>query len=366
MNKLSGEILDFYDDPSHEVFKERFPDPGLLPDYIKTAHLLSEEEREALPEDLFSLVLEDEGRTLKKYARNDKANTALSIVYFLDAGVNSLPPKMAKLAATNLLQACEWYSMKPPELLQKIATEGGNVDLQEHHDKVDATKTASIGPVVESKIMAVPSQDKYPLDSYADVQAAIPFFEKNASKLHPRVRREFALNLQKRADDLHVPTSQSIQMYASEQYADKSKVAQQIQLRMKKTAGVAQNKYAVFFEKCASVTPGAAAEALSYLDEENGLDFDWDGRLLDPYAAVLAHEKTAEQYAHHDSLGSITDEDLHRLAAKEKRNVEKALGEEFYESFKDDPVSVYKSLPMDEKRVLIRLNASRTMSDRGA
>lgn len=368
MNKLAAEVLDFYDDPEHAIFKERFPDPHLLPDFIKAAHLLSEEERKALPEDLFSLVLEDDGRTLKKYARNDKANTALSVVYFLDNGVNKLPPELAKLAATNLVQGCGWYGIKPPAPLLKIAAEDRDdrAFVLDHHDpRVEVTKTAALGPVVECKTMGLPSQDKYPLDSYDSVQKAIPFFEKHASRLHPRQRREFALNLQKRADELHVPTTQTVQMYASQEFADKSKVAQQLHLRMEKTDGQARQEYAIFFDKCASFTPGAAGEALSYLDEKNGLDFSWDGALLDPYATVLTHEKRAEEYALHDSTGSISDEDLRRLAEKEHQIIKKALGEDFYETFKDDPVSIFKSLPLDEKRVLIRINATRSLGPRG-
>lgn len=369
MNKLAGEVLDFYDDPQHIIFRERFPDPSLLPDYIKTAHLLTEEEREVLPDDLFSLVLEDGDKSLKKYARNDKANTAISVVYFLDNGVSKIPSDMAKLAATNLVQGCGWYQIKPPEELLKIAAEGEDdrAFVLDHHDpRVDASKTAALGAVVESKIMGDTEEEKYPLDSYADVQAAIPFFEKYASRFHPRKRRMFARNLQKRADELHMPTSQSIQLYASEEFTDKNKLAEQIHLRMQKTSGVDQRKYQVFFEKCASVTPGAAGEALSYLDEETGLDTMWDGTLLDPYASLLNHEKRAENYAFHDTVGSISDEDIHRIAVKEQSVIEKALGKDFYQAFKDDPVTIFKSLPTDEKKVLIRVNAGRSLSNRGA
>jgi hypothetical protein len=95
------------------------------------------------------------------------------------------------------------------------------------------------------------------------------------------------------------------------------------------------------------------------------MDQFWDGKLLDPYSTTLSHEKRAEEYALHDPTGSISDEDIHRLAEKEKLLVEKALGEDFYKSFKDDPVAIFKSLPMDEKRVLIRINATRSLGARG-
>ena len=356
MKKLSSEALDFYDDPSGVVFKRRFPDPTLLPDFIKEAKLLSDEERNIYPDDLFALVLnEDEGK-LKKYAMNDKANTALSVIYFLDNGISKIPGDIAKVAARRLVEGCHWYHIQPPEPLMKVAEGLDEVPTP----NVETEKVASLTAAVEHKLMAIPEDDKYPLDSYSDVQAAVPWFEKNASCLHPRKRRTFARNLQKRAEELGIPTSQQIILYASE-HVDLDKTAQQVRIRMQKTAGEDRQRYAAYFEKISSVSPGVAAEALAVLDEESGMDQFWDGGVMDPFMATLGVEKEAS-YMFHDNFGTMSDEDIKNLALRQQLFIEKALGKDFFKAFKEDPVNIFKSLPAEQKTVLIRLNAADNLS----
>jgi hypothetical protein len=360
MLKLAEEVLDFYDDPKGTIFRKRFPDPSLIPDFLKQAQLLSPEDRKSMQDDLFALVLNDDGKKLKKYARNDKANTALSVVYFLDNGAQKLPEDFTKIAAKNLVQGCLWYKIEPPAPLIKIAEEKTPVDVY-IEPNVESTKVAAVPPAPDSKLMALPSQDRYPLDSYRDTMNAAKFFEKYASRFHPNDRREYASNLEKRADDLGIPVSRDVRLYASKSFADKTHISNQVHMRMEKTSGLNKQKYALFYEKIASVTPGTAAQALSILDEEAGLDNLWDGQIYNPYRALL-QEKVAEEYAFHDMHGSVTDEDIRHLANVEQINIEKALGKDFYKTFKDDPVAIFKSLPLPEKRVLIRLMASRLVS----
>jgi hypothetical protein len=358
MKKLSSEALDFYDDPNGVVFKKRFPDLALLPDFVKEAKLLSEEDRETLPDDLFALVLEEGGGKLKKYAMNDKANTALSIIYFLDNGVGKIPGDIAKVAAQRLVEGCHWYQIQPPEPLVKAA-ESEDYDGTPNPN-VETEKVASLSATVECKIMGLPEDDLYPLDSYRDTQTAVDFFEKHASRLHPRKRRTFARNIQKRAADLGIPTSQQIMLYASEQI-DLDKTAQQVRIRMQKTAGMDRQRYAAYFEKVSSVSPGVAAEALAVLDEESGLSEYWDGGVLDPYMATLGMEKDAS-YIYHDNYGTMSDEDIKNLALRQQLYIEKALGKDFFKTFKEDPVTIFKSLPNETKTVLIRLNAADNLS----
>jgi hypothetical protein len=108
MEKTSGLMLDYYDNPA-----------GISPDKLtlltKTAHILTEGERDKLPHDAFALVLYDNGTTLKKFAMVDAGNTLLSIEYFFKTG-HQLPLEAQKTAATNLLTSCDWYDVAlPPE-----------------------------------------------------------------------------------------------------------------------------------------------------------------------------------------------------------------------------------------------------------
>lgn len=122
MKKLSGLVLDAADDYNGEVLRSIFPTRESVPDLIKQADgvYLKGEKRASLPDDLFALVLQDEGMTLRKYACVDAGNTALNVEYFLKVAYK-LPEEAQKTAAANLCVACNWYGIEPPESLQKIA-----------------------------------------------------------------------------------------------------------------------------------------------------------------------------------------------------------------------------------------------------
>ncbi len=120
MLKLSGLILDVYDDQGGQVMKELFPTPGEIPDLVKQAHALQPAERDALPDEVFALVLQDEDVTLRKFACIDAGNTELAIHYFLKTA-HKLPVEAQKVASANLITACSWYGLTPPEELTKVA-----------------------------------------------------------------------------------------------------------------------------------------------------------------------------------------------------------------------------------------------------
>jgi hypothetical protein len=112
--------LDFYDDPSGSVLKGRLSSIDDVPDFVKTAERLNAEELNKLPDDVFALVALDGGRKMRKFACVDKGNTALSVIYFME-NKDQLPEEAQKTAAANLITACSWYDMAPPEELEKAA-----------------------------------------------------------------------------------------------------------------------------------------------------------------------------------------------------------------------------------------------------
>jgi hypothetical protein len=117
MEKLSGLVLDIYDDPAGTVLSSIFPTAESLPELVKKASKL---QLDKLPDDLFALVLHDGDVTLRKYACADSGNTALSVEYFMKTGYK-LPVEAQKVAAANLVKACGWYGIEPPEALEKVA-----------------------------------------------------------------------------------------------------------------------------------------------------------------------------------------------------------------------------------------------------
>jgi hypothetical protein len=117
--QTSGLVLDIYDDPSS--LKAIWPSESDVPEVVKEAHVLSQQERAGLPDSTFALVLlNGEEERLRKYACADAGNTALSMVYFLKHG-HKLPAEAQKVAAENLTKAAGWYDLEVPEPIEKIA-----------------------------------------------------------------------------------------------------------------------------------------------------------------------------------------------------------------------------------------------------
>ena len=123
MLKLSGLVLDLYDDDKGQVLRELYPAREDVPEIIKQAHLLSHSERQQLPDDLFALVLLDEETTLRKYACIDPGNTLLSMLYFEKLG-HKLPETARQQIMENFRVASGWY-WETPEAFEKSAGFGG-------------------------------------------------------------------------------------------------------------------------------------------------------------------------------------------------------------------------------------------------
>lgn len=119
--QTSGVVFDFYDDMDKGVLKRAFPTADRLPDAIKTAHILRTDERLSLRDEAYALVMVNEGHALRKFACIDPGNTALSVVYFLANG-QKLPGEAQKVAAANILSACDEFGLPRHPLLEKIAS----------------------------------------------------------------------------------------------------------------------------------------------------------------------------------------------------------------------------------------------------
>jgi hypothetical protein len=120
---FAGIVLDTYDDTNGEVLRELVPDVNDIPDFVKEAHRLTDDQAEKIPDDSFALVLVKEGQKMHKYATVDKGNTALSVAYLLKQA-HYLPAKAVKVAASNLIEACTRYGLAVPEQLKIAAVTG--------------------------------------------------------------------------------------------------------------------------------------------------------------------------------------------------------------------------------------------------
>lgn len=118
--KTAGVVFDFYDDPSGELVKTAFPTASDLPEFVKTAHILSPEERDVLRDEAFALIMSNEGKVLRKFACVDAGNTLLSCLYF-EENAQRLPEEAVKVAALNLASFCNDFGFEPTDFVKMAA-----------------------------------------------------------------------------------------------------------------------------------------------------------------------------------------------------------------------------------------------------
>ena len=150
--ETAGVILDVYDDPQGDVLRSLFPDPGMLPPMVKQGSALTPEQRAALPDDAFALVMHDNGVVLRKYAMVDQANLVLSAIYLLDS-MDRMPEEAVKVASARLVAGCYNAGIQPPPQLIAAAQE----------------KLADLYPSSSLRDLTEPKKDGVPAGkSYAD------------------------------------------------------------------------------------------------------------------------------------------------------------------------------------------------------
>jgi hypothetical protein len=131
MSHLAGLVFDVYDDTTGDTLKSVIPDAGNIPDFIKEAEMISPDRSRSLPDDAYSLVMINGGKKFRKYASVDKGNTALSVLYFLKQA-HLLPDKAVKVAAHNLIEACNRFGMEAPNQLKQAAAPDPKRDSKEN------------------------------------------------------------------------------------------------------------------------------------------------------------------------------------------------------------------------------------------
>lgn len=477
--QTSGLVLDVYDDFSGETLRALYPSFDSIPGKVKQAHVMTAPERDRLPDDVFALVLVNNGEKLRKYACIDEGNTALSVEYFVK-NAHKLPLAAQKVAAANLQVACGWYDIAPPAELEKIALglgtamsammaapvikgtheaihnnmaatraleqAGAGVVQPAHRNvllgktaevsgtplspmsqptgappaaKAVINKTARVGHLVahqgadvppdvvhpptkeqapkhpqaghlrptvdvsnmdpprlltEKKAMhyALPSQGRYPLDSYAHVKEASRYFDEYVKHMTPAMRHEYASNLVKRAGALNLPVSATAHKYGATDFAPAGHIkaafdARRLELSGNEDAlmlleGVEAVAMGRMQKEASAVMRGYNAQevvaVLAEFDKVAGLEHYYDRSIPDPFYSILGIEKTAEDAAVWSDVVAnemVTREDLERLAKIGAFSVKTTFGGDFQEEFLKDPVGMYKSLPLDQKKMLIRM-----------
>lgn len=369
--ETSGLILDVYDDFKGNVLRSLYPTSEAIPDFVKTAQVLSAEDRQRLPDDAFALVMQNGEAVLRKFACIDEGNTVLSVQYFLQ-NAHKLPEEAQKTAAQNLVTACGWYDIAVPEPLSKIADITGTTcmpyqaptdkkvggekavikraNIQPHVDVT--TKTASRQKEVTktAQYYALPSQKKYPLDTYVQIKTASQYFEDFYKDFKPEHRHEYAANLLKRANAVGLTMTDLAKRYGSLKYASHGDLEVAYEVRDKACAwdDNARSMLHELFEKRAELEPEVFARALGEFDKTAGLSHLYDSHIPDPFFSTFGFEKTANEM-------EVDEMALRKLAKKLPAELQEKFASDFCEEFQRDPVGIFQSMPSEQQQILRKM-----------
>lgn len=246
---------------------------------------------------------------------------------------------------------------------------------------VDVTAQEPPTKMQEKKASVTALPGKYPLDSYMQVKAAAAYFEEWKDHFSIEDRRTFALNMVKRAEELGIPVSDIAKKYGSETLAPVEELKFAFATRRALLTDAESLKVLNDLEdlvlqvkegsatgvKVAAMghvmTPEVLTETLSTFDQQTGLAFYYETKYVpDPFFSVYGLEKKA---AFSETIGNqtVTADDLEFLAKNRIHLVKGTFDLEMAKEFKDDPVGIYKSLPVAQRKILANLAKSMNSSD---
>jgi hypothetical protein len=418
--KLAGVIIDFYDDISGSELKSVYPTADKLPEIIKTAHILNPDERAILRDEAYALIVQDEGKVFRKFACVDPGNTLLSLLYF-QKSASLLPEEAQKVAAKNIYdRAVEFGILKEgsktpmtkrrdpmqtpvvgdeadwasrtnllsimgssdtgrvsSSVAQGMKTAGAegatavetndSTRLDQQSTGGSATKVVDVTNKKAKTTVKKASPDaiyalgnKYPLDSYANVQRAVSYFDEHWTKMPPDDRHEYAVKTASRADELGIRYGEILERYGSKDYA------LDLDAHLSSRKAVVEQELAGIYdelqEKRASIEPEVFARVLHEIDKSAGLDAYYGGAIQDHiWSTFGATEKDkVANWSWMSPIGThITSEDLLWLARNGKATLEKHFTKEVVGGLVENPFVVFDSLPNDSKEIIARLASDR-------
>jgi hypothetical protein len=268
-----------------------------------------------------------------------------------DKGAKFAIPKVASVeGAPEGVESSAVAGEQPPQ----------NPQAKQINPRVNVSGKEATKPAMAKKAstFALPSAQRYPLDSYSDVEKAAAYFDEWGAQFSPAQRHEFCENLTKRAHALDIPLSPMIEKYGSAVYAPSNEIAVALDGRK----GVLTDEdHRLALEKLAelrpTVEPGFFAEALSEFDKMAGIDFLYGQDILDPFLSTYGVKLAQDDDSGSTVIGNdvVSHKSLKRLTRTPCLGCEQLFGEDFVKEFKKDPISIFSSLPVDQKKIVARM-----------
>jgi len=351
--RISNQILDAYDDIyKDELVKIAKAAPDL--------YMRSPEELQGLQDHEFGLtVITKEARKLNKFPLQTPDDVWLSNAYFHKTA-HRLPNEAAERAAYHIKKACLKNKIKPTQKVASMAKESSTNIYYELEGGVrptsPTTKVAHMTEMAEAeKIASNYTFAQYAFKTPNHVQMGAKYFEKFASEMPLEIRHGYAEALQQRATELGMENLRGgVGKYASDRYS--SMVGSHVRGRASLLDGKDPQLTAILNKLASSKNkfpPSDFAKALHSFDKHAGLTKYYGSHLSDPYQATFAGEPDRSVTIKTASGGSLDQDQLKKLATVKYAKIKEYFGNSVASEFKKDPTSIFESLPMDAKEILV-------------
>jgi hypothetical protein len=209
--------------------------------------------------------------------------------------------------------------------------------------------------IQEKKANVYALRDRYPLDNLEQVKMASAYFDEFGKRMPPEDRHEYCVNMVKRAEQLSIPVSDDARKYGSEGYAPADEIKQALDARR---TLLEDKKLISALDKLAFIRgqlePEMFCLTLTEFDKTAGLEFFYDRDVPDPFYSTYGFEKKA---TFSEVIGNIhvTESDLEYLAMKRLPLVKGTFSEDMATEFRKDPVGIFKSLPLAQRKILANM-----------
>lgn len=346
MKKLASMPLDVVDEILQEDLDSLLDLIEDLPENVKTAHIPSLEDIEAMEEENFALVMfHPQFGFMKKFANDTPEITQLNTKLFLSK-VATLPDEICEVSGKNLYRAHTQFKLDIPDGLNKFASEtyvNNVVDITKVNEREYLKKIESHLPEHEEVKLAyaLPSQEKFPIHDEFHRQRAIEYFEKNSSILDVPSRVEYAKNIVNATNS----AGNKVEKYASfdlDNYCDDVDIHIKARKRLLKEDN---HKYINgLLDKKAELNPLQTCLYLEEIDNTFGLNHLYGKHIEDAPTSVFAQTKEASIKLHDGS--TITASDLSSILENEK--TAEMVSQDLYKALRSSKgMDVFELMPKE-------------------
>lgn len=270
--------------------------------------------------------------------------------------VGHMMGKSAEATGTNIMPISAPPTKSPTPALATVKKTGSVL-----HPHVNVTDQEPRRDAIEKKaeFTACPTRfpGRYPLDTFEQVKKASAYFEEYGAHLAPAERREFCQNMVKRADALSIEVSKTARKYAGAGYApvEEIKVAMDARRRLLDDE-VAFAVLDRMEEKLAGTPADLFCATLGEFDKATGLDRHYSRGVYDPYFSTYGSTVKVAQDKNNwswiDGNSYLTYADLATIVKTRVPSLTQTFGADFVKELRADPISIFDSLPRDQKRMV--------------